>query len=184
MRICFMHTACYKGFHCQYSVSTETGDLTLTTLYVRTEDDVYPPIDGVDPVLQGVSFSNNNGNNTSNNRNDATILQATYIGLQVPMTHFTGRIRIGADVLPWPETDAFEGDASAYKRVLELNVEQGRVMAAKDLSEEVAARRKENNEGGTSECHLFSWAFDRIKFQLEDMKQNPGRYPKDHEDDL
>eukprot|EP00592_Proboscia_alata_P018931 CAMPEP_0194403062 /NCGR_PEP_ID=MMETSP0176-20130528/1745_1 /TAXON_ID=216777 /ORGANISM="Proboscia alata, Strain PI-D3" /LENGTH=205 /DNA_ID=CAMNT_0039200735 /DNA_START=15 /DNA_END=632 /DNA_ORIENTATION=+ len=167
LNICSMSTACAKGFNARFEVSTEDGRLALTALQVRTSGNVYPSIEGVAPVGQEISFNNGPSN----------ILWADYVGMDVHMSQFSGRILLGADFMR--EVDSY--GASLYRRVLEIHVTEGRVTNAIDRSKEVADRRKQTQETGLH-C-TYSWERDHYERELERRKQE-GEEDEGNDDDL
>jgi hypothetical protein len=171
-----MSTACWKGFNCKYKVLTENGDLILTDLVMRTEDKIYPPLYGVTPFYDGFHFGKNG---QQVDRANAYII-GVYEGLNLPMEHFTGRIMLGTNFI---ESLSAPFDATSYQHVWEIHVEQGRVTQALDLSEQVAARRIQNEsiDENTGTYHPFSWFHD---YFLQQRAEGGNGGLDDNEDDL
>ena len=165
--VCPMSTACARGFYGQYHVSAESYALTLTKLTVRTTDNVYPPLDGVHAVAQGLSLTT--GEAATMEEENVGVLFATYVGLQIPMSHFTGRMLVGCKFLP--QIDTF--DATSYEHVMELHVIQGRMTNAINVSQDVATRRLHNQTGSHS-YRPYSWTYDRYLQEKEagDISEN------------
>ncbi|OEU06105.1 hypothetical protein FRACYDRAFT_256534 [Fragilariopsis cylindrus CCMP1102] len=173
--ICSISTACAIGYLCRYEVSTVNGNLILRSFRVRTDDSVYPRIEGVDPVDQGISF-------TSSLERVCT-LWADYVGMNVHVTRFTGRIMLGADYLRG-SYDHLHSGATCYKNVWEIDVQQGRVVKAVDVSGEVAARRLKNEQRHVhDDYHFYSWEHDMFLKQME-QKRLAGEVYSGDEDDL
>jgi hypothetical protein len=175
-----MSTACAKGFNCKYKVLTENGDLLLTDLVMRTENKIYPALHGVSPTHHGFSFVPEEEVDRTN-----SYCLGVYEGLNLLMSHFTGRIMLGGAAviqeILWDHSDA-----TAHHHVLEIHVERGRVTRAIDLSEQVAARRRRNSEQTNADnYHPFSWSHDL--FLRHTAEVAAGTAPTDlyaHEDDL
>mmetsp|Transcript_25269 Transcript_25269/g.38907 ORF Transcript_25269/g.38907 Transcript_25269/m.38907 type:complete len:202 (+) Transcript_25269:183-788(+) len=160
-------SACWRGYQCFYEVSSASGELMLSALSIQTEDNEYPPIEGIRPTFG--------------------YLVPTYVGLRLPMSHFTGRILIVKDLLPRMigSSDRSDWDATYYKCALEIRVNQGRVSETIDRSEEVASRRERNlrrNDG--EEYHPYSWTWERYCEGIRDRAQHPEMYPESDPDDL
>lgn len=148
-----MSTACSKGYYAYYEVSTENGNLLLKALEVRTEDGVYPKIGGIDPVtLCDTSRS------------------ARYVGLNMHMTHLTGRIMLGCD---WMEETRWDhSGATNYKTVLEIHVQQGKVVKALDVSNDVASMRQKNEQRDQvlEDYHHYAWCYEKFLEQQEQQR--------------
>lgn len=117
-----MSTACWRGYVADYAVIDER--LLLVGLTIRTNDDAYPPIDGMQP--QG----------------RVTLGGMRYEGLTIPVV-FSGSLLIGRDFIR--ETYVHMGfhKPSQYRRVLELICVDGQVLEVIDRSEETAEERAE-----------------------------------------
>lgn len=166
LNVCSMSTACYKGYNARFEVSTNDDRLALKALRVRTSGNVYPNIEGVAPMGQGISF----------NDGPTNMLWADYVGMDVPMSHFSGRVLLGADFLP--EVNSW--DATSYARVVEIHVADGRVTNAIERSEEVAGRRRQSKESG--DHHPYSWKHELYERELELQRRNGNQ--EDDEEDL
>jgi hypothetical protein len=173
-----MSTACWKGFNCKYKVLTENGDLLLTDLVMRTEDRIYPPLHGVNPIYDGFHFGTRN---EPVDRTNVSYCIGVYEGLNLPMSHFTGRIMLGTNFIQTLLSEHY--DATSYQHVWEIHVDQGRVTQALDLSEQVATRRRQNesSDGYIILYHPFSWDHDRI---LREIAEGGDGGLSGDEDDL
>mmetsp|Transcript_31892 Transcript_31892/g.52607 ORF Transcript_31892/g.52607 Transcript_31892/m.52607 type:complete len:214 (+) Transcript_31892:107-748(+) len=154
-----MSTACWKGFNCSYKVLKDTGDLFLTDLIMRTEGQIYPPLHGVDPTYNGFNFRPKGDVDHTN-----SYCIGVYKGLDLPISHFTGRIMLGTNFI---HRLIEHHDATCYQHVWEIHLEHGRVTQALDLSEQVAARRRQNEVCNNDYYHPvlyrpFSWGYHRF----------------------
>ena len=166
LNICSMSTACAKGFNARFEVSTKDGCLALTALQVRTIGNAYPSIEGVAPVGQAISF----------NKGPSNILWADYMGMDVHMSQFLGRILLGADFMR--EVNSY--GASLYWCVLKIHVTEGRVTNAIDRSKEVVDQRKQTQETGLH-CP-YSLGHYHYERELEWRKQEGGEEEDTNED--
>ena len=134
MRPVRMHTACQRGFYCEYEI-TPSG-LQLRTLHIKLSDDDYPPLNGVnvsEPEYVKAEEIDEEGNVT-----ETVVLR--YVGHRVYedlglFQDFTGKILLGAD---------FDGAyyihmglqrPYGYRKLLSLEFGHGRLKEVLDFSE-------------------------------------------------
>ena len=117
-----MSTGCYRGYVAEFSVIDE--QLYLTALTVRSADDQYPEIDGVQP--------NKNG--------DYGNFRYEGLGVAVP---FTGGLMIARDFIREMYVHMGFQKPTSYRTVIELLIHKGEVRDEIDYSEEMAQFRKQ-----------------------------------------
>ena len=130
-------TACWRGYWCEYNVS-ESG-LVLDVLHVSSF--IYPIINGISP--------------------EEDEFDATYRALNIKIP-FTGKLLVGDGLVryihmgfqyPW-----------AYRELLELNFEEGRLTSERDLSALAEQVRKDpeitKSIGKTYNDNLFEYIND------------------------
>jgi hypothetical protein len=123
-----LHTACYRGFIAKYEVTKEA--LYLRELTLREKNGNYLPIDGIQP--------------------ETGKYQATYRGLSV-VVPFTGKIRLGKGLIHDLHIHMGYQKAAAYETVLDLTLNDGRVVKILDRAKEMEQKRgafKERFESG------------------------------------
>ena len=123
-----LSTACYRGFFATYEVTREA--LYLRELTLREKNGNYLPIEGIQPE-------------TGNHR-------ATYHGLNVRVS-FTGKIRIAKGFIHDLYIHMGYQKASAYETVLDLTLNDGRIVKILDRSKEMEQKRgafKKHYESG------------------------------------
>jgi hypothetical protein len=123
-----LHTACYRGFFATYEVTKEA--LYLRELTLREKNGNYLPIDGIQP--------------------ETGKYQATYRGLNV-VVPFTGKIKVAKGFIDDLYIHMGFQKASAFETVLDLTLENGKVVRIHDRSKEMEWRRgafKERYESG------------------------------------
>jgi hypothetical protein len=120
MQTAMISTACYRGYHLTYRVIDDT--LSLTEMVVRTPDDVYPTLNGVEAVF------------------DKEWHVARYTGLQIK-TAFTGCLLIANNFIgPLYAHTGFQKPTS-YRNVIELRFQHGEMQQAVDCSEQIGQMR-------------------------------------------
>jgi hypothetical protein len=145
MQATMIHTACYNGFYAFYELKQEL--LYLRTLTVKTINDKYPPIDGVNPVEEKDS-------------------SARYNDLNVFMP-FTGKIQLGkdyADLLHKIQFDSFYKKPYMFNTVLDININEGKIVNVRDFSFANEQDRIYFNKNGTD------WLVDISKALKEELK--------------
>ncbi|HVZ78249.1 MAG TPA: hypothetical protein VG818_09745 [Gemmatimonadaceae bacterium] len=145
-----LHTACYRGYHVHYALGD--AGLRLRELTVQERDGRYVPIDGRGPV-------------------PARIAGMTYKQLDVPVT-FTGRMRLARDFRRWQAAvragdGATPSDGTAMARVLDVTLQDGRVVAVRDRSEEAHRLRME-------EERPEAWGMDPVFAIIGLERLDPG----------
>lgn len=141
-------TACWSGFWCVYNV-TDDG-IFLEDLYVNSKDDYYPQIEGVLPEQQ-------NGNETF-----TYMGHHRYAGLNIRIP-YTGKILVGDKFMheyyihmgyqrPW-----------AYKKLIELVFEEGKLIETNDQSHIAAKLRKKMRSEDSITDKLFKRRFGIIQ---------------------
>lgn len=118
MEAVMIHTACWRGYYATYELTEEA--LYLRQLTLREKNENYASIEGVEPEM-GPG-------------------EATYSGLNV-VVPFTGRLRLARGFLPEYYIHMGYQKASAFETVLDLTLEQGRVVDFLDRSAEMEERR-------------------------------------------
>jgi hypothetical protein len=123
-----MSTACYRGFYGTYELTAEA--LLLRTLTIREKKGHYPPIHGIEPVVERH--------------------RASYEGLGV-LVPFTGNLRIGKDFISELYIHMGYQKPTAFGTVLDIRLEEGRVVDITDRSKEMELKRgdfKKHYESG------------------------------------
>jgi len=115
-----MHTACYRGFYCLYTI--EDGKLHLSELVIRTKEAQYKEIDGIQPEV------------------DPELRLARYTELNLPMA-FSGRLRIAREFMRDFYIHMGFQKPSAYRMVIDLEWEAGALKRIVDRSSEYAMKR-------------------------------------------
>ncbi len=105
------HTACWKGFVVTFSI--KSGELYLKSLRVKTEDDVYPDINGVKAKADGRSFH-------------------AYKKLNMKLK-YSGKIIVGQEFKKKFIGRAFTGPNS-YSKTFELEFKEGKLLNSKETS--------------------------------------------------
>ena len=117
-----LHTACYRGFYSTYEI-TKDG-LFLKAMVIGQVEEKYKSIQGIMPTLP---------------RRDSYDYP-TYKGLRL-LTPFTGRIRLGKDLIKDLYVHMGYQKASSYETLLEFTFEQGKLISVQDRSQENAKNR-------------------------------------------
>ncbi len=112
-------TACHRGYYMRYLCDEAT--LFLNEMTIRTEDDIYPEIEGVHPF-----------------RAIRELWSAmTYLGLRAA-TPFTGGLLIGTDIRRGSGGRLSLGYWRSYTPILEILFEGGRLRKEMDCSDQIA----------------------------------------------
>ncbi len=119
-----MHTACYRGFYATYEL-TEDG-LYLRELTLNEKNDRYLPIAGVYPGKPNDSYGRG----------------AKYYNLNLSV-NFTGKIRIAKDFIEELYVHMGFQKPTAFKTVLDITLQEGKIVAVEDKSEEMKQKRGE-----------------------------------------
>ena len=124
-----IHTACYRGFYATYKITNK--GITLNKLTLNEKDRNYTPINGIEAEQNGEETNYHN------------------VNLQIP---FTGAIRIARGFIEDYYVHMGFQKPSAFKTVIDLRFEEGKLVKSKDRSKEFEAKRgafKENYEKGS-----------------------------------
>lgn len=150
-----MHTACWRGFHCDYAFEGDV--LVLRTLHIALGV-------GPRPTLWGHPPTRNDG---------AAVL--VYDRLNAPMP-FTGKLRIGREFIASTYVHMGFSQAYQYRHVYELALHEGRVFAREDRSPAMAEERRSAVGGPTESGDAGIMAWIRRRFDLGfDPKGGRGR---------
>jgi hypothetical protein len=150
-----MSTACYRGFYCDYTVRDDR--LLLTHLVVRSADDHYPIIDGVEPLIpperdsrplapddpvptlpRGMYVYHRWGEDQRFIGQDATIYQ----GLKIPAP-YTGGLLLARGFIQSMYVHMGFQKPTSFETVHELIFEEGKLISATDHSAKIAELRDE-----------------------------------------
>ena len=128
-----MHTACYRGFYCEYVIKEDI--LYLEKFTVNSADGNYPEINGKTAIPDPwyVKFCNE--------RKQEFKGPCEYKNLELPI-EFSGKMVLGADFLREYYIHMGFQRAWAYKELIELEIEEGIVINVIDHSEKAEALRK------------------------------------------
>ncbi|MFC1743349.1 hypothetical protein ACFL35_05090 [Candidatus Riflebacteria bacterium] len=107
-------TACQRGYYAKYELANE--GLFLRELTLHEKNGNYLPIKGIEP--------------------DKEEYQATYNNLNLPIS-FSGKIRLAKDLITDFSIHMGFQKATAFKTVLDLTLEVGKVIHISDRSEEM-----------------------------------------------
>lgn len=118
MKPVWISTACWRGFYSTYEITDNLMYLKEMTLSVKKNN--YKLINGVKPIIDGY--------------------QATYKDINFRVS-FTGKIRIAKDFIQELYVHMGFQKPSAFKKVIDLKFEDGRIVETNDRSKEVAAIR-------------------------------------------
>ena len=132
-----MHTACYAGFY--YRLSVHQDKLTLLELVLCTEDDVFEPINQIEPIIQ----------------NDV----GHYFNINLPLS-FSGKIRVGKQLKKEMYDHMGYQHYTRYETVLDLVFFSGTLSSCVDISSRVASARETLNSKSQTNSLGYS---DRIR---------------------
>lgn len=139
-------TACWNGFWCVYSV-TDDG-IFLEDLYVNSKDDHYPPIEGVLPEQQ-----NGNASYMGHHR---------YAGLNIRLP-YTGRILLSDGSVYVDYIHMGNHHPWAYKELVELVFEEGKLIETNDQSHIAAKIREKIRSDDSIVVELLKLRFGLIQ---------------------
>ncbi|MBD3278300.1 MAG: hypothetical protein GF388_08375 [Candidatus Aegiribacteria sp.] len=135
-----LHTACWRGYHNRYRMDEE-GFLVLESMVVGNCENGWKTVNGKKPsVDEGTSRA-----------------EYTEIGFR---TSFTGRLQAAADFIDSKYVHMGFHPASAYETVLELEVEDGKLVSVQDLSCE--NRKQRTSDGPIKGADLMDWIKKRF----------------------
>jgi hypothetical protein len=129
-----IHTACYRGFYATYEIKEDS--IFLKEVTMRERDGNYEPINKVMPKQGEDGFVYQN------------------INLLIP---FTGKLRLAREFIQELYIHMGFQKPTAYKTVIDMSFEKGRLVEEKDRSEEAEAKR-----GAFKEHYKKSNIFTRI----------------------
>jgi hypothetical protein len=119
-------TACRRGYWCEYEIS---GDgIILKNLNVYSENGKYPEINGVKSVKDGGKFH--------------IFGMHTYKNINLPIK-YSGKILLGAEFIQDYYIHMGYQQAWSYKKLIELDFEEGIPIEKIDHSEKAELKRKE-----------------------------------------
>ena len=113
-----MSTACYRGYYATYELTEKA--LYLRSLTLCEKNNNYLPIEGIMPENEEY--------------------QATYHNLNV-LVPFTGKLRLARDFIEDLYVHMGYQKPDAFKTVLDVTLDNGRITEIRDRSEEVAKIR-------------------------------------------
>jgi hypothetical protein len=145
-------TSCYRGYWTEYTCDSDT--LWLTEMTVSAQGNRYGEIGGVEPMVERVPPT------------------ARYEGIRVE-SRFTGRLLIAKNLLQEQYVHMGFQKPTAYKTVIELVVEDGKIVEEIDRSDHYAEVRKKM--GGekdapadpTDENEIQKWISQRFSLEYE-----------------
>lgn len=139
-------TACWSGFWCVYNI-TEDG-IFLEDLYVNSGNEQYPAINGILPECQ-------DGNETF-----TYMGHHRYAGLNIKIP-YTGKILVGGDFVHGYYRHMGHQRPWAYKKLLELVFENGKLIQTTDQSKIASSIRKKirSDEGFTEKMFKHRFGF-------------------------
>lgn len=114
-----MDTSCYRGFYATYEISG--GSLFLRDLTLSERDGNYLPIDSVIPDKEDYQASYHN------------------LSLRVP---FSGELRLAKGFIEKLYIHMGYQNATSFKTVLDLTLDNGKVISVKNRSREMKQKRK------------------------------------------
>jgi hypothetical protein len=144
MRPVMIHTACYRGFYCTYLV-TEDG-LYLSEMTVRTADDVYPEVEGYQPIVQDYT--------------------GVYRDMRV-LTNFSGKLRLAKDFIEELYIHMGFQKPSAFRTVLDFQFSEGKLQTITDLSAYYAEMRGKFKEQYESDPNFPRSINDAFSLDLD-----------------
>src|SRR5512145_1754435 len=152
-----MSTACYRGYHNQYSCIDDF--LVLVSMRLCLADHAYQAIDGVYPTPvflmkdgSEVALSQTDGIEYFKKCRDVS----EYLGLSLNIS-FSGGLLIGKDFMK--EMGVIDCPVS-YKTVIELLFDNGRLMQVTDQSEVVAKNRENPTQPAWEKPGIFRLSMD------------------------
>ncbi|MBT3806160.1 MAG: hypothetical protein HOG03_16400 [Desulfobacula sp.] len=113
-----LSTACYQGYYSTYEIKDEK--LYLQRLTIRDKNGNYPPINGIDPGKQE--------------------FEANYKDLNL-IIPFDGKLRLAKGFINDFYIHMGFQKASAFKKILDITFEDGRVTEVLDRSKEAKVQR-------------------------------------------
>ena len=149
-----MHTGCWRGYYAEYEIVNDA--IYLNKLTIRDRNGKYVPIGGVIPEKAFVrpdifpqekelNAATIEGKTVYYPENSATSVVYSNMSFKLP---FTGKIRLAKDtVVDVPHEMnllvILLYEASRYRTVIDLTIDEGTVVQVVDRSQEIESRRKQ-----------------------------------------
>jgi hypothetical protein len=105
-----IHTACWRGYYCTYSL--DQAQLFLTSLTIRTQDRHYPLIGGLAPTDDGYGTMR-------------------YSNLRLPL-RFSGQLLLGADFVREKYVHMGFQSPEAYRKIVAVVFSEGKLVSAQE----------------------------------------------------
>lgn len=152
-----MHTACYRGFYCDFEIHDDT--LLLTHLVIRQKDNKYQPFGGITPLYEtnrqlteeeAASLQPMSGRyitrpmSRSNDHPEPTLRYdgGIYADLNFPIP-LTGGLLIALDFIEGMYIHLGFQRPEAFERVIEMLFEKGKIVQKVNHSETAAKVREQ-----------------------------------------
>ncbi len=151
-------TACWNGYWCDYRISSE--GITLQNLYINSEEDCYPKINGISP-------ENDDG------KHFKYMGHHLYKNINIFM-EYTGRILAGKDFMREYYIHMGYQRAWAYKVLTEWIFDGGRLVKTVDHSEMAEKLRKElevfkdKKENGKADRDIVQFVQDSFSLDMRE----------------
>ena len=116
-------TSCYRGYYATYELKENA--LYLKELTVREKNKHYPPIDGIKPIKDGC--------------------KASYSNLCIAV-YFSGKILLAKDFIHELYIHMGYQRPIAFKKVLDITLQDGKIVNIKDRSKEIKIIRNSRGE--------------------------------------
>lgn len=118
-------TICFRGYMCEYLISNE--EIVLKNFYINCENDVYPEINGVVPVIE----------------KDYVLFKGYhyYEGVNIKIS-YTGKILVGKDLISKYIVPCKFQEGFVYRKLYEVVFDKGIRVDVKDRSKEAKKLRK------------------------------------------
>ena len=148
-------TACWRGFWCVYNINDK--GIFLDNLYVNSQDDYYPEIEGVKAITE-----------KEGDGRQSFLGHHLYKGLNIKID-YSGKILVGKDFLPQYYIHMGFQRAWAFEKLIELVFENGTLVEKNDQSEVAADIRKqiEKNNVFNKNMRQNTEKFVRNSFSLD-----------------
>ena len=153
MAVC---TACWRGYWCEYNVNSK--GLFLKNLYIFTDDNKYPPINGVnvseieyDDCIQ-CTIGEDGEWIRKKAKTEKHMGHREYKNLNIPIK-YTGKLLLGNDFLREYYIHMGFQQGWAYRELLEFEFKEGKLVQKNDYSEAAEKMRKKLDESGIDPSH-------------------------------
>ena len=141
------HTACWRGFHARYKITESMLILDEMTVYGLEEP--APDVNEVSPTPGCIGSS---------------VYQQ--IGLSIP---FTGRLRLARDFIDAMYVHMGFQMPSAYRRVVDLSFDSGKLIGVNDRSEEAEMIRSRLGDRPVDQ-DMLQWIEKRFSMDIDDFE--------------